>query len=172
MNCFLIAALTTDGFIGRKSDDRSFNWTSTADKEFYVDQIKSADVIVMGSKTFETFRKHPRDSRWEVYTKYPQKFVNKKPEIIQASGTDESPKELLDRLEKEGVNNVVIAGGSSIYTMFMQAGVVDKLYLTVEPILFGDGVKLFNQDLDIKLKLESTKQLSEQTILLEYLVSN
>ena len=168
MNCFLIAALTADGFIGRNTDDRSFNWTSEEDKSFYVDLIKSADVIVMGSKTFQTFRKHPKGSRWEVYTRSPQKFVNKKPDIIQASGTNEKPKELIDRLEKEGVNTVVIAGGSSIYTMFMRAGVVDKLYLTVEPILFGDGVKLFNESLDINLKLESVKQLSSQTLLLEY----
>ena len=168
MNCFLIVALTADGFIGRKSDDRSFNWTSKEDKVFYVDLIKSADVIVMGSKTFQTFKKHPKGSRWEVYTRSPQKFVNEKPKIIQASGTNEKPKELINRLEKEGVNNVVIAGGSSIYTMFMQAGVVDKLYLTVEPVLFGDGVKLFNESLDINLKLESVKQLSSQTLLLEY----
>ncbi len=122
----------------------------------------------MGSKTFQTFRKHPKGSRWEVYTRSPQKFVNKKPDIIQASGTNEKPKELIDRLEKEGVNTVVIAGGSSIYTMFMRAGVVDKLYLTVEPVLFGDGVKLFNESLDINLKLKSVKQLSSQTLLLEY----
>ena len=50
----------------------------------------------------------------------------------------------------------------------MQAGVVDKLYLTVEPVLFGEGIKLFNQSLDIKLKLESVKKLSPQTLLLEY----
>ena len=170
MNCFLIAALTADGFIGRNTGDRSFNWTSEEDKASYVDLIKSADVIVMGSKTFQTFRKHPKGSRWEVYTRSPQKFVNEKPEIIQASGTNEKPKELIDRLEKEGVNTVVIAGGSSIYTMFMRAGVVDKLYLTVEPVLFGDGVKLFNESLDINLKLKSVKQLSSQTLLLEYQV--
>ena len=172
MHCFLIAAFTADGFIARDIDDRSFDWTSEEDKKFYVEKIKSADVIVMGSKTFQTFRKHPRDSRWEIYTRSPQEFVNHKPDIIRASGTDENPQELLDRLEKEGARNVVIAGGSSIYTMFMQAGVVDKLYLTVEPILFGDGVRLVNQDLDVKLKLESTKQLSKQTILLEYSVSS
>lgn len=168
MQVFLIAAITIDGFIGRSDDDRSFNWTSAADKKFYVETIKSADAIVMGSKTFATFKRHPRNSRWEIYTRSPQDFINQKPDIIQAQGTSEKPQELLDRLEKEGVENVAIAGGASIYTMFMQAGVVDKLCLTMEPVLFGGGVKLFNKTLDKKLKLMAVKRLSEQTLLLEY----
>jgi len=125
----------------------------------------------MGSKTFETFRKHPRDSRWEIYTRSPQEFVNHKPDIIQACGTDEKPKELIERLEKEGVQSIAVCGGASIYTMFMKAGVVDRLYLTVESVLFGDGVKLFNQSFDKKLSLVKTQNLSPQTLLLEYSVN-
>ncbi len=168
MNVSLIAALTTDGFIGRSDDDRSFDWTSEADKRFYVSKIKEADVIVMGMKSFKTFKKHPRGSRWELYTRSPQKFVNQKPDIIQATATDESPVELIARLEKEGLKNVVIAGGASIYTMFMQARLVNKLYLTVEPVLFGSGVRLFSNTLESKMKLEEVKKLSDETVLLEY----
>ena len=52
--------------------------------------------------------------------------------------------------------------------MFITAGVVDKLYLSVEPVLFGQGMTLFNKELDIKLELVDTKKLGEQTVLLEY----
>ncbi len=171
MNCFIIAALTADGFIGRTIDDRSFDWTSKEDKQFYIDKIKGADAIIMGSKTFDTFKLHPRGSRWEIYTRSPQEFINHKPDIIQASGTDEKPQELIKRLEKEGVESIAIAGGASIYTMFMKAGVVDRLYLTVESVLFGDGVKLFNQSFEKKLNLVKTQNLSPKTLLLEYSVN-
>ena len=50
----------------------------------------------------------------------------------------------------------------------MEAGVVDKLYLTVEPVLFGQGMNLFNKEIDTKLQLVSTQTLGENTILLEY----
>ena len=52
--------------------------------------------------------------------------------------------------------------------MFMQAGVVDKLYLSVEPVLFGQGLTLFNKELSVKLELVSIRKLGEQTVLLEY----
>jgi dihydrofolate reductase len=52
--------------------------------------------------------------------------------------------------------------------MFMDAGVVDKLYLTVEPIIFGDGIHLFNKALDKKLELQEIIKLNSQTILLDY----
>lgn len=168
MNCFLIAAMTADGFIGRQKDDNSFTWTSAVDKKFYVEKIKTADAIVMGSRTFDSFDKYPPSSRWIIYTNQPAKFTNPKPELIEAEATDESPKELLARLEKEGLKNIAICGGSSIYTLFMEAEVVQTLYLTVEPVLFGQGVRLFKNKIEQKLELVKSKALSAQTLLLTY----
>lgn len=172
MNCFLLAAVTADGFIGRHADDRSFDWTSAADKQFYVSQIKTADAIVMGRRSFETFTRYPKDSRWILYTRQTEEFVNPKPDVIMAETTQESPAELLQRLEQEGVESVAICGGASIYTMFIKAKVVNKVFLTVEPIFFGQGIKLFSQEAETNLTLLNTKQLSEQTILLEYQVNS
>ena len=52
----------------------------------------------------------------------------------------------------------------------MQASLIDTLYLTMEPVVFGEGIKLFNGSIDPKLSLKSVTNLSEQTVLLEYLV--
>lgn len=168
MNCFLIAAMTADGFIGRQKDDRSFTWTSAADKKFYIEKIKTAGAIVMGSRTFNNFDKYPPDSRWIIYTHQPEEFINPKPEVIEAEATNEPPKKLLARLEKEGLKNIAICGGSSIYTLFMQAGVVHTLYLTMEPVLFGQGVRLFKNKIEQDLTLVESKPLSVQTLLLTY----
>ena len=54
--------------------------------------------------------------------------------------------------------------------MFMEKGLVDTLYLSVEPVIFGKGLTLFNKELDIKLELEKELKLGEKTILLEYTV--
>ena len=50
----------------------------------------------------------------------------------------------------------------------MKAGLVDTLYLTIEPILFGSGVGLFNESVEANLKLASFKNLSDTVVLLEY----
>ena len=52
MEVFIIAAITADGFIARSENDRSFDWTSPEDKQFYLRQIKRADAIIMGSPTY------------------------------------------------------------------------------------------------------------------------
>jgi len=169
MQISLIAALTVDGFIGRNKTDRSFDWTSKEDKIFYVEKLKEADAIVMGRRTFETFSRYPKDSHWLIYTSGIEKFENPRPEVISAEATDLAPAELLKKLTAEGKQKILICGGASVYTMFMKLGLVDKLYLTVEPILFGSGVKLFEDDFgQVDLNLVKTHQLSKQTIVLEY----
>ena len=53
--------------------------------------------------------------------------------------------------------------------MFMEAGLVDKLYITIEPVVFGAGMTLFNKKFDVKkLKLVFMQKLGEETVLLEY----
>lgn len=168
MNCFLIAAVTADGFIARNPDDRSFDWTSLEDKKFYVDMIKQAGTVVMGRQTFGTFTRYPKGLQFVIYTREPASFQNPKPEVIDAWATQQTPAELLADLAKKGCTDVAVCGGSSIYTMFMKSRLVTKLYLTVEPVLFGQGVSLFSDSLDQNLQLVEVKKLSDQTIVLEY----
>lgn len=170
MKVFLLAAVTVDGFIGRDADDRSFDWTSAEDKQFYVDSIKRAGVVIMGRKTFETFTRYPKGLKYFLYTTQPETFINPKPDVITAEATKEDPRSLIKRLEQEGYSEVAICGGSSIYTLFMKAGLIDRLYLTIEPIVFGQGVGLFNAEIDAKLQLVELRRLTEQTLLLEYQV--
>jgi dihydrofolate reductase len=170
MHCFLIAAMTADGYIGRSDTDRSFDWTSEADKKFYVEMIKRAGTVVMGSRTFGTFTRYPKGLHFVVYTSRPDEFVNPKPEVITTQATQLDPQALISQLAAEGREEVAICGGSSVYSMFLKSGVVDTLYLSVEPVLFGQGVPLLSEQLNIDLQLKESRRLSEETLLLEYRV--
>jgi dihydrofolate reductase len=79
-----------------------------------------------------------------------------------------APEELLKSLEARGIKEVAICGGSTIYSMFMKTGLVNKLYLTVEPVIFGDGMRLFKDDMDFKLKLVKSEITEEGTLMLDY----
>ena len=171
MKVFLIAAITIDGFIGRDIRDRSFDWTTIEDKQFYISKLKEADVIIMGSTTFKTFLRYPKNSNWVIYTSQPDKMKNPKPDVITLTTTKDKPKILLQKLEKQGHKKAAICGGASIYSLFMKSGLVDHIYLTVEPHLFGQGVKLFSDKLNTKLELISSKKLNDSgTMLLKYKV--
>lgn len=171
MHCFLIAALTTDGFIGRDSTHKSTRWTSKEDAAWFNQRSREAGVVVMGRATYETIGKPMLDRVTVVYSRSGEgKLVENQTQLEknQVYYTQLKPKDLLNKLEEFGFSEAAISGGSSIYTLFMQAKVIETMYLTVEPVLFGDGIKLFNQELDLELNLVSQKQLSPQTLLFEY----
>ena len=162
MKTFIIVAQTLDGFIARKSAENSFDWTSKEDKKFFVEKTREAGVVVMGRNTFETIGKPLAGRRTVVMSR------SEKIDMEGVESTDETPEILLSRLEKEGVSEVAIAGGASIYTSFLKAGLIDKIFLTIESRVFGDGVKLFNEGCDQKLELISNTKIGESTLLLEY----
>ncbi len=164
MKCFIIAAMSADGYIAKDEKHLSVHWTSKADKSRFVKLTKEAGVIVMGSTTYATMPRPLPDRVNIVYSR------NKTFE--GAETTQLSPIELLKELSDRGFKSVAICGGSHIYTMFMKAKVVDTIYLTIEPIIFGSGIKLFNEEMLSHLKLKEVKESAETgTLLLEYSVN-
>ena len=168
----IVAAMTADGLIDAAGSSRSFDWTTQADKKYYIDAIKRAGVVVTGSRTFKPMRRFPKGMKYFVYTRKPEELINPRPELIDVQPTQASPQDLIKQIAAEGYSEVIISGGSSVYTMFLQAGVVDKVYLSIEPLMFGKGVRLVDGVLDdVKLKLEDVGKLGDEgTVVLEYLV--
>lgn len=159
MITFIIASITADGLIARHSH-HLVDWTSKEDKQFFVGMTKRAGVVIMGSNTHETIGRSLKGRLNIVYS------AEKTYEGVEV--TQKDPAELLKELEERGYKEVAVIGGSQIYTMFMQDDLIDKLYLTIEPVVFGSGMSLFNKELDKKLQLESAKKIGKDAIVLEY----
>lgn len=165
MKVFLIAALSADGFIAKHEKHLATDWTSAEDKKFFTERTKKAGVVVMGSTTYETFLKPLKDRLNVVYSR------DKVYEGVET--TQQGPQELINELEGRGYEEVAICGGATIYTLFAGAGLIQEMYLTVEPIVFGQGVSLFKKPIEQKLALQSLEKLNNQgTILLHYGVGN
>ena len=162
---FIIAALTADGYIGLNEHHRATSWTTKADLHFFVRKTKEAGTVIMGRKTFATINKPLKDRRTIVLTSHPDTL-----NIEGVEATAESLPELFDRLAREGVPEVAICGGTSVYAQAMQSGRVNELYLTIMPKVFGQGLPLFGVPLDYNLSLHDTAQLDENTVLLHYRV--
>lgn len=163
IKCFIIAAVSADGFIAKDAKHSSIEWTSKADKKRFVELTKRAGIVVMGGATYRTIGRPLPNRKTIVYSRTGQ--------FEGSEVTQKPPLELLTELEALGHKEVAICGGAQIYTLFMQAGVVDEIYLTLEPIMFGKGITLFNEDLKYHLKLVEA-QTSEETgtLLLHYKV--
>ena len=158
MKIFIIAALSADGFIARDQDEPSTMWTSKEDKKHFIETTKKCGVIIMGSKTFQTIGKALPGRRNIVYSNSP---IN----IPDIETTFLPPEELINKLIKEGLTEVAVCGGSTIYTMFMKAGLIDELYLTIEPVVFGQGLPLFKEKINAKLSLLSEEKINNSVFL-------
>lgn len=154
----LIAALSADGYIG-KSKTHLADWTSKEDKQHFVATTKESGVIIMGRVTYETIGKALPDRRTIVLSR-------SYAAISDAEVSSLQPKELLASLSE--YDTVCICGGQQIYSLFMEAGVVDELQLTIEPVLFGQGVTLFNDRYARRLRLQSSDKLNSDTLLQTY----
>ncbi|MBI2124004.1 MAG: dihydrofolate reductase [Candidatus Wildermuthbacteria bacterium] len=167
MKVFIIAALTADGFIAKNPGHSPLSWRSQGDRQFFITKTKEAGVVVMGLNTAKT-SKRPMPERLNViYAKNREEIPHWK-EFDGWEVTQKDPASLVQELSEKGYKQLAVCGGSTIYTMFMQAGVVNTLYLTLEPVLFGQGMNLFNKEIDKKLNLVKAEKLGEQSLLLEY----
>jgi len=86
--------------------------------------------------------------------------------------TDKDPREIRSLLDARGHAEAVIIGGTATVDAFMNAGLVDELILVVEPVLFGKGLPLLNQDLDRRLVLVDVQTVNQNTVRLHYSCSS
>lgn len=166
MNVFIIAAITADGLIGKDSGHAA-DWTSKEDKQLFVRLTKEAGVMVMGSKTFQTIGRALPSRKTILYSSRPDSYKDLNGDI---EVTSEAPIDLVARLANDGYSSLAICGGGQIYSQFLEAGIVDEMYITVEPIIFGQGVPLFSYPLKVELELVEQSMLNEQSVLLRYKV--
>jgi len=166
----LIAAMSIDGFIAPldKESLPSTIWTSSEDKQFFTEKSKEIGVMIMGSKTFMTIGKALSERKSIVMTSQPDRYQKfNDPNLLFTAA---SPEEILTELNQQGIKQVALCGGASIYNLFLQKGLVDKMFLTVEPYIFGEGIKLFSGKIEKKFNLVNKRKLNEDgSLLLEYL---
>jgi dihydrofolate reductase len=165
MRVLILAAITVDGKIAR-GDAEFTGWSSREDKRLFARTSREAGVVVMGRRTFETLPA-PLPGRLNVV------LSHERPEALPdgVEYTAEPPERVIASLENRGYESVVIGGGASVYRAFLDAKLVDEIWLTVEPLAFGAGISLFGDaPLELRLTLLSVERLGEQGAHLRYRV--
>ena len=169
INVFMIAATSKDGFIAKDASQNSFEWTSKEDKKRFVELSKSIGTLILGLNTFNTFPRddhgNPKPLKDRHHIIYADRDIAPHPDV---EVTAEKPEILLKKLNDQGIKKVAIAGGASIYRMFLDANLVNKIYLTVEPIEFGTGIPFYRGNLEDKYKLVKEETVGNGTIFKEY----
>lgn len=163
MKIIMPMALSIDGKLTYKDKSLKKDWISAEDHSYFKQLLSHTDALVMGRVTYEAMKPTLNDTRLHiVLTKDPEHYSSdQKPGFIEFMNI--SPEQIIDDLREKGYQNIMIAGGTKIYEMFIQKKLVDEIHLTLEPYIIGEGVPFaWNVKLMQELQLKETRQFNER----------
>jgi dihydrofolate reductase len=162
MKIILMMAMTADGKIAKTSDHFP-DWTSKEDKKMFMQVTKEVGAVLMGEKTFKTFPKPLPDRLNVVFT-----LEKNPPEQESVKWVSGEPEKVLEELERGGYKSAILGGGTFLNTQFWKKKLIDEIWLTIEPKIFGDGLGVFGGDFDQDLKLISVEKINESSVVVKY----
>lgn len=169
MKTVLYMGISANGYIAKPDGDSE--WTSEEDLKGFYEQSKSAGNIIMGKNTYLAASKYgyfPFPDALNIVVSH-EDIENKWGGRVMI--TDRSPKEILGLIEGKGFSKAFLAGGGKLNASFMKEGLVDEIYLDVEPLIFGKGIKVFaDEDFEVDLELLGVRKLNLNTVQLHYRV--
>jgi dihydrofolate reductase len=172
MKTILIFVSTLDGKVTKWGEPHVSSWSSHQDQDYYKNVLNESRLIVMGSNTFnaDTF-KPSANHRLIIMTRHHDKY--KSLEVPgQLEFTNESPVDLTARFASKGHKQMLVVGGPHVATSFLKKQLIDELWLTIEPKIFGTGSNFATDvNLDINLRLIHFEKVNEQgTLITKYAV--
>ncbi|HKP54686.1 MAG TPA: dihydrofolate reductase family protein [Chloroflexia bacterium] len=158
MKIILMAAVTLDGKIAR-NEAHFVDWSSREDKKLFYSTSKRAGVIIVGNNTFKTFPS-PLPGRLHVVLTSTTEDKQDTPGVVEY--TNSPPEQIVAELEARGYTEAVLTGGAQINALFLRSNLVDEIWLTIEPLIFGIGIDLFRgAQFNLQAKLVGVETLNE-----------
>ncbi|MEQ9638615.1 MAG: dihydrofolate reductase [Alphaproteobacteria bacterium] len=157
-------AASADGRISLDKRRRQ-RWICAEDWDFFQAELARADAVVCGRDTYLAAAARLRKRNTVVLTRRPKnmtrrgsvRFVNPRAADLAA---------LFD-----GMRRVAVIGGAGVYREMLDQGLLDEVYLTLEPLLFGRGRELLEGGPTVQMRLRSSKRLNRTgSLLLRYAV--
>lgn len=175
MKVTMVMLSSVDGKTTKGKDKNIYTWTSLEDQKYFFNLIKKNNLIIMGRETYNSSKpviKLEKGKLRIVLTRDPKKYFT---QLVkgQLEFSNETPEKLIEHLSTLGYKKALLVGGSIINGLFLKHNLVDELYLTIEPRIFGKGKNIIEEQLlDKSLKLISIKKLNKAgTILLKYKIN-
>jgi len=166
----LYIAMSFDGYIAKRDGDLSF--LSIVEKEGenygYTDFVKTVDTVIVGRKTYDkilsmgyAFPHSDKDTYIITRTS--------RPSVGSVKFYTGSLNDLVARLKSTDGKHIFVDGGAEIVNELLKDNLIDEFYISVIPVLLGDGISLFKSGRPvIGLKLISSKSFEKGLVQLHY----
>ena len=159
MKVLLYMAVSIDGIAALDSKRGIQEYGSKEDHKFFINASKKCDAVIMGKNT--AFCKI--DGVPNIILTHSAPTDNNRIYLCGAA------QEIYDKVQTLGFKKVALLGGPATNLNFLRAGLVDEIFLTVEPVTIGQGIHFLNEALVSKWTLAGVKKLNKGgTIVLHY----
>jgi len=142
-------ASTLDGFIAREDGSFSdFVWDDELVADYFA-TIETFSTVLMGRKTYELGLAEGKTSPYPslqqlVFSRSMEKSPDPAVELVRSDAARR-----MSALKQEEGNGIWLCGGADLATLCLEAGLLDALVLKLNPIIFGRGIPLFRQRVDL-----------------------
>ena len=176
----LMVCMSLDGRISTAENvspnqEKYGGWTSAEDKLEFIAQVKGCDFLISGRKTAELLPDMKK--RIAIISTAHAAVLTKQSGPIRVIRPDaDFLNEMLETSNSYGWGKkALLCGGARTYTLFLQLGLVDEIWLTLEPIVLKSGPsfglnELFKSDIwPTKFRMLNMGKLNTRgTLLLHY----
>ncbi len=167
MNISVYLASSINGMISNRANVP--DWLSQEYGQGLLEICQRMKAVVMGKTTYEILTPDHMPLKGEGTLIVLTHDTAAAPSQSNVVFTDETPQEIVRLLEARGHHEAVIIGGTQTVSELVNSGLVDELYLVVEPVLFGAGLPLLRDvDADYKAALLDVRKLNTHTVQLRY----
>lgn len=155
----LYIATSIDGYIAGPEHQLDFLENipnPDEDDHGYSEFYHSVDALIMGSGTYEVISGFGIDWPYQGKSSFiltSDKTLSSDTEDIQFYNG--SVTELTDNLKNTCENNIWLVGGGKVVSYFLQNNLVDKMIVSIAPVVLGKGIKLFPEETpEVSFKLQ------------------
>lgn len=168
----LFIAISLDGYIAKPNNDLGFlKIVEKAGEDYgYAAFTANIDTIILGRKTYDYVLKEIGNSHYDNGKR--DVYVITRTERPGAGRTrfyTGDLTELVQRLKSETGKNIYCDGGAEVINELLNNDLIDELYISVVPILVGNGTRLFKDDRpEQELELVQTTTFDTGLVQLQY----
>jgi len=167
----LYIAMSLDGYIATRDDDLGFlSMVEQEGEDYgYADFVKSVDTVIVGRKTYDKVRSMGYEFPYNDKDAY---IITRtaRPSVGSVKFYTDSLKDLVVRLKSEAGKHIFVDGGAEIVNELLNNNLIDEFYISVIPVLLGDGISLFKSGRpEIGLKLIGSKSFNKGLVQLHYM---
>lgn len=189
--------ISLDGYVARNNgstDWMIWNWGAPwtwdpALREYHTDLTKSIDCILLSKQmAAEGFNDHwqnvtedIKDPRYEfachvIKTKkivFSKTLTKSTPIPDGWNNTDIAAgdfSKFINKLKAKSGKNIIVYGGASFVSSLIRSKLIDEFHFVVNPVLLGEGLSIFKEVGEQKLKLIRSQMFGDGIVVLHYKV--